>query len=86
MDLRPLLALFLVAACATPPEVPVRLTTDSDAPYPALVPLDPILAAAGAVPVDDPAADLDARAAALNARAGALRGPMDSVPTVPALQ
>jgi hypothetical protein len=86
MNIRPLLAFLVVAACATPPEVPVRLTSDSDAPYPALVPLDPILAAAGAVPGDDPAAGLDARAAALNARAGALRGPMDSVPAVPALQ
>jgi hypothetical protein len=68
--MRPLaLLLFLLAACARPPDLPppgVALP-----PAPALVPLGPILAAADAA--DGPDAELVARAAALEARAAALR-------------
>jgi hypothetical protein len=86
MPARPLITFLCLAACATPPSIPGRLTETPDAAYPALVPLQPIIAAAGVAPEPDPDAELPARTAALNARAAALRGPMDSVQPSPALQ
>lgn len=80
-DLRRILPLILVAtlalaACAQFPELDAR-TADIDprTPYPALVPLDPLLAGA----TDDQITEetgprLEARAAALRARARSLRG------------
>lgn len=71
----PLLALSL-AACTQFPELDARLTeADRTAPYPALVPLAPLLARADAASAA-PVADLAGRLAALNARAAALRGPV----------
>ncbi|MCC7321502.1 MAG: hypothetical protein IT542_11070 [Rubellimicrobium sp.] len=72
----PLILALLTAACTQFPELDARLTAaDRSAPYPALVPLGPLIAAAGA---DDRAAlpDLAARIAALRARAARLRGPV----------
>lgn len=72
------LLLPLLAACAP---FPALETMQADAgpmaPFPALVPLDPVLAQADALgPGQDPAAALQGRAAALEARADALRGPV----------
>jgi len=68
--MRPLLCLLALAACAAPPEVPPSPGITATAP--ALVPLDPILAAAGPV-IGSPETDLTARADALQSRAAALR-------------
>ena len=63
-------ALFL-AGCAELPEVGSR----APGPYPELVPLGPVIAAAEAPGRVDPAPELDARVAALEARAAGLRRP-----------
>ena len=66
-----------LAACTQFPELDHTQSTHlENADYPALVPLDPLLARASA-PGPDPAetqADLAARLAGLRARAGAMRG------------
>lgn len=63
------LPLALLAACAA----------RTDAPYPALLPLDTLLTEAA--PAPDPAPALEARAAALRARAAQLRQPLpDALP------
>ncbi|MBW7922870.1 MAG: hypothetical protein H3C51_12330 [Rubellimicrobium sp.] len=62
-----------LAACAGFPELDARLDdADRNAPWPALVPVAPLLAEAGA-PGATASGDLDARLAALRARADALR-------------
>jgi len=70
-----LLALALLAACARFPELEGAATRGVlDAPYPALVPLDALLAEAAAPGMGvEASAGLQARAAALRARAAALR-------------
>lgn len=77
MRIAPVLALLL-SACAGFPALDARMTeADRTAPWPALVPLGPVLAAADArAGAPPPAGDLPARIAALNARAAALRGPV----------
>ena len=84
---RPVLILVLcLAACARPPALDARLTdADRSAPYPAPVPLGPLLALADAASVAPPA-DLSARVAALAARAGALRGPVIDAATTARMQ
>ncbi|SLN27939.1 hypothetical protein [Roseisalinus antarcticus] len=73
-----LLCCALQAGCARFPALDSRLTeADRNAPYPALVPIGPILEqAAEASGEADPAAGLDARAAALRNRAAGLRSPV----------
>jgi len=84
---RPALILFvLLAACARPPALDARLTeADRLAPYPAPVPLGPLLALADAASVA-PSGDLSGRIAALAARAGALRGPVIDPATTARMQ
>jgi hypothetical protein len=69
--------LALVAACAQVPALDARLTNaDRTAPYPALIDIAPVLAAAEArAPMPDLSA-LDARIARLSARAAILRAPV----------
>jgi hypothetical protein len=71
-----LLALALLAACASFPKLDGAATRAAPSgPYPALVPLDALLAEAGAPGRGVEASQgLQARAAALKARAAALRG------------
>ncbi len=77
-----LLLLLCLAACARPPALDARLSeADRSAPYPAPVPLGPLLALADAAPMA-PAGDLSGRVAALVARASALRGPVIDAATV----
>lgn len=75
--LRPALVVILVlSACAAPPAIDARLTAaDRTAPFPDLVPLGPILAAADATGTAPPVGLAD-RIAALAARAQDLRGPV----------
>lgn len=70
-----LLALALLATCARFPDLEGAAMRDtSDAPYPALVPLDALLAeAAGPAFGERARRGLEARAAALRSRAAALR-------------
>lgn len=76
--MRPLSAvmavLMLAAACTQlPPDLDGAETAEARAaPYPALVPLDPLLDTADAAD-PDPAAAVEARGARLRARAAALR-------------
>lgn len=79
--MRPAVALLFalaLSACADFPALDARMTeADRNAPFPGLVPLGPLLAAADArAGSPPPAADLPGRIAALNARAAALRGPV----------
>lgn len=70
------LATLGLAACTQFPELDAR-TADIDprTPYPALVPLDPLLARAKDDQITgDTESRLDARAAGLRARAAAMRG------------
>lgn len=68
-----ILALAL-SACATYPELDARLDeSDHTAPWPDLVPVETLLAAAGPADAATPTGDLAARLAALRARADALR-------------
>lgn len=71
------LCLMLVACGDVPawPEVDLP-PPDEGAAFPALVPLDPILAEAAALPQAPPTTDMAARQAALEARAAALRAPV----------
>lgn len=66
---------LLLAACSSHPDLATRETALSkSAPYPALAPLAPLLAAADAPSRAKPAeTQLTARAAGLRARAAALR-------------
>lgn len=78
---RALLVLTLVAGCGRPPDLGLAMDSgEGDRPPPALVPLGPLIAAAGAPGAEGAegaaAADLAARAAALRARAALLRGPV----------
>ena len=74
--MRAALALLLLAACAEVPALDARLTdADRNAPFPALVPLGPILAAADSTATTAPAS-LDARLNRLAARAALLRRPV----------
>jgi predicted glycosyltransferase len=79
---RALLVLTLVAGCGRPPDLGLAMDSgERDRPPPALVPLGPLIAAAGAPGAAGAegaaaAADLAARAAALRARAALLRGPV----------
>ena len=70
-----LTALTALAACAPPPPALIGSTAPevTSAPYPALAPIDALLAAAPAAPAADPAAATAGRAAALRARAARLR-------------
>lgn len=74
----PVLTLALVApvfaACARFPEVEAaESATVASAPYPALLPIDALVAGAPPGPSSDPAASVTARAAALRTRADRLR-------------
>lgn len=63
-----------LSACSTFPELDVRLEdSDRAAPWPDLVPVETLLAAAGPADTEAPTGDLAARLAALRARADALR-------------
>ncbi len=87
MRIKPLVLVSLLAGCAGAPTLPGDATdADRNAPYPVLVPLGPILAAAAVPGTPDPSAGIDARVAALNARADALRGPVLDPATASALQ
>lgn len=67
-------ALVLLAACAAFPEVDRAEQAHADAPAPALLPTDRLLAMEGAPLADeDSRAALLARAAGLRARAAAIR-------------
>ncbi|MCC5973311.1 MAG: hypothetical protein JJT81_04585 [Rubellimicrobium sp.] len=69
---------LMLAACgdvAAWPEVDLP-PPDDGAAFPALVPLEPVLAAAAALPQAPPTADMSARQSALEARAAALRAPV----------
>ena len=70
-----LTALTSLAACAPPPPALVGSTAPevTSAPYPALAPIDALLASVPAAPVTDPATATASRAAALRARAARLR-------------
>jgi hypothetical protein len=68
---------LLLSACVEAPVLPGDgIDRVQNAPYPALVPLGPILAAAALPGEPDPTGSLDARAAALDGRAAGLRGPV----------
>jgi hypothetical protein len=71
-------ALLALTACAPAPDLGGRLSdADRTAPYPALVPLGPLLAAADASgTVLPPGNSLDTRIARLSARAAILRAPV----------
>lgn len=72
-----LLPVLAVAACAQFPELEGTIEPDlEDAPYPELVRLEPILAAANTITVDpvQTEAHLNTRLAGLRARANAMRG------------
>ncbi|TMM55114.1 hypothetical protein FDT80_05975 [Sulfitobacter sabulilitoris] len=74
----PLLIVFAAcAACTQFPELDRTVSPDAEAAdYPALVPIEPLLAQADAAQIDAPATTqaLSARVAGLRARAAALRG------------
>ncbi len=65
-----------LGGCADAPEVTAALSAEAEAaPYPALMPLDAVLASAqNAASAPDPVPGLQARAARLRARAAALQG------------
>lgn len=70
------LAILVLAlsACSTFPELDARMDeSDRAAPWPELVPVETLLAAAGPADTEAPTGDLAARLAALRARADALR-------------
>jgi hypothetical protein len=72
-----LLAVAALAACTQFPELEGTVRPElRDAPYPALVPLEPILASVPPATVDpvEVADGLEARRAALRNRANAIRG------------
>ena len=73
-----LLSLIGLAACADVPALEDRIDAAArDAPYPALINIDPLLAQAStATPALAIEQDVTARAAALRARANRLRGPI----------
>jgi hypothetical protein len=72
--MRPLVALLLVSACATFPEVDRAASGHGKGPPPQLVPTEALLARAGVVVGAEAAqASLQARAAALRARAARIR-------------
>ena len=75
--MRPLLLVLpVLAACAQFPALDAQLTAaDRAAPYPALIPLGPLLARADAMG-SAPAPSPEQRVAALAARAAALRRPV----------
>lgn len=75
MSPRPLILTALLAGCTAFPVLDLPVA-DRDAPFPALIPLGPVLAQAAALDdgAGDPASGLDARVDDLNARAAALRG------------
>ena len=79
-DARPLVALLscvLLGACAALPALPPHDDAAAQsAPYPALIPLGPVLAQAAGTGAPAPTADVEARLSALAARAAALRGPV----------
>lgn len=77
MIMRPLFIALAMGACTTFPELDRTVTPALEAaPYPALVPLGPVLAQAttSADGARQANATLDARVAALKARAARLRG------------
>lgn len=73
-----LVLVALLAGCAASVVPPSRFgAIDPTAPYPSLIPLDPLLAQAAVLDSGaQPGADLPGRIAALNARAAALRRPI----------
>jgi hypothetical protein len=72
--MRLLIALLLVSACATFPEVDRAANGHGNGPLPQLVPTEELLARAGVVVGAEAAqAGLQARAAALRARAARIR-------------
>ena len=71
MRVPPFATLLLLVACADLPEI----GSGAPGPYPELVPLGPVIAAAEAPGRADPAPELGARVAALEARAARLRRP-----------
>ena len=74
--MRALLLTLVLASCAQFPALDARLTeADRAAPYPALIPLGPLLAQADALGTSV-APSLDLRIARLSGRAAALRGPV----------
>ena len=79
MRLNGLIILVCLAGCADIPELPGTMIA-GDAPYPALIPIDGLLAAAGSAAAMRAAAAGSAgvmgRVAGLSARANALRGPV----------
>ena len=75
--MRAALLLLLLAGCAEFPALDARIPPgEADAPPPALMPLDALLAAADARAGSAPPAPGGGRVAALDARAAALRGPV----------
>jgi len=74
--MRALFFVLLLSACTTFPSLDAVLTpVDRAAAYPALIPLDAILAQADAA-ASTAAPDMSTRIARLNARAAALRAPV----------
>lgn len=74
-----LLSVFVgLAACADVPALEDRIdATARDAPFPALINIDPLLAQTYAAPQSQAeVADMNARIAGLRARADRLRGPI----------
>ncbi|SPH17282.1 hypothetical protein DEA8626_00799 [Defluviimonas aquaemixtae] len=64
----------VLTGCARFPEVEAAESASvADAPYPALLPIDTLVAGTPSLPESDPAAPVNARAAALKARAERLR-------------
>jgi hypothetical protein len=83
--MRPALALLLAfAACAEIPDLGPANDAAAAAPWPRLVPLEPVLAEAAAITIsDETATGLDARGAALRARAARLRNAVVGDETTP---
>lgn len=82
--MRNVIIALLLAGCTQFPELDATVDPDlQDAPFPALVPLGPILSRSQELPnidgsVPDLAANIDARISRLRARAATLRGPVIS--------
>jgi hypothetical protein len=78
VNLKPLILLSLLSGCAEFPALEGTIDAAAmNAPYPQLIPLDPLLAQVGGLASATAASvGLGGRVAALAARAAALRGPV----------